>query len=141
MDGDHLPDSDNIVRHVPSTAVDDDGDVTSAAFKLRHERGEDHISVSWMEYFGKQSFADNLESVKQELSGFRVLKPSQKLACLNVGNSCKYVRDETNPPIQLEIIHKPRSDDSHSGIFNIEKDEYTVAELLVETIFDTYPAK
>lgn len=138
MDGDLIPESDYVLRHCKSTWINEDGEVTSAAFKLRIS--EDHLSVLWKEFYPAPT--DNqLAQIRLELSSYRDVKNSHKLACLNVGRSVNHVKTKSNDKRVLIFQHKPRGDDSHSGIFNLEPDGAIIAELLVESIIAIYPAK
>jgi len=71
----------------------------------------------------------------------RNLTTSDRLACLNVGRTISYVTSNM-PRRVLEFRHKPtRKNASHSGIYNLEPNGDTVAEYLVESIVEIFPAK
>lgn len=47
-----LPDDHHLLRYCKPTAVSHDGFPLAAAFEIR--KGEEHLSVKWLEYFNKQ---------------------------------------------------------------------------------------
>jgi len=143
MDNDLILDQDNVVRHCQKKYIDEDGDITSAAFKLRHERSEEYLSVMWLEYFSDDSIQEKLERVRDDLRKRRSLRNRDRLAALNVGVTRTHVMSKMGDSRILEFKHRPgpRNDSSHSGIFNIEPSGDEVAEFLVESITDVWPAE
>lgn len=142
MDNDLILNQDNVVRHCLRKHIDEDGDITSAAFKLRHERSEEYLSVMWLEYFSNDTIEKKLESARYDLRKRRSLSNRDRLAVLNVGVTRTHVMSNIGDRRNLEFKHKPglRNNSSHSGIFNIEPNGDEVAELLVESIAGAWPA-
>ena len=142
MNNDPIPDPCNVVRHCLRKYVDEDGDITSAAFKLRHEKNEEYLSVMWLEYFTDPTFQNKLDKVRGDLQHRRSLKPRDRLATLNVGVTRDYVMSSMSDGRILTFKHMPgrHNDNSHSGVFNIEPNGDEVAELMVESVSDVSPA-
>lgn len=141
MDNQVIPDTDHTVRHCwKRTWLDEDGDITSAAFKPRD--AEEYISVSWIEYYVHPDFDENLNEVRTELASRRIVKPTHKLALLKVGRTSSYVHDGMDDGRQIIFRHKPGTvdDNSHSGIFEIYPDAEIIAELITESVLALLPA-
>lgn len=83
MDGDPIPDENHVARHVKYTALDEAGNVTSAAFIPRPN--EDYLSVQWAEYLGPYGQLATVDKIREALALSLALKPTQKIAMLNVG--------------------------------------------------------
>ncbi len=70
-----------------------------------------------------------------------------KIAVLNVGQVYEKVLIESPDGRKLEILHDPIldkleiKDPSHSGIYNLKQDDELIAELILETIRETNPAR
>ena len=135
MKGDPLPGKDHISRYcAPKTAPD--GQPTGASFMLR--RGEEFLSVNWMEHFGgkdqKAQIAKIREHIELSLAKFGLF------AVLNVGRVINQVQKFGEK--QLSILHAPtQGDPSHSGIHGYHHEDLLVAELIAETVIEIYPSR
>ena len=65
-----------------------------------------------------------------------------KIAVLHVGEVHEKVLTESPHGRNLEVLHDPTDNDrSHSGIYGLQQDDELIAELILETIHETYPAR
>jgi len=65
-----------------------------------------------------------------------------KIAVLNVGEVRKKVLTESPDGRNLEVLHAPlMNDPSHSGIYNLKQDDELIAELILETVRESYSAR
>ena len=135
MKGDPLPGKDHISRYcAPKTAPD--GQPTGASFMLR--RGEEFLSVNWMEHFGgtdqKAQIAKIRDHIELSLAKFGLF------AELNVGRVIDQVQRFGEK--QLAILHEPtQGDPSHSGIHGYQHEDLLVAELIAEMVIEIYPSR
>ena len=67
------------------------------------------------------------------------------MASINVGEVRERVITETEDRRNLEILHDPIEDDppdpSHSEIYNLKQADEMIAELILETVQEVYPAR
>ncbi len=141
MKGDIVPDEDHIARYCKPSTISEDGQIEFGAFMLR--KVDEGLSVDWLESL-KCSSRDN------EIIAMRKIYPSRlsvgakaKIAILKVGEVRKKVQTESLDKRILKIIHEPPADipsDPHSEIYNLKQDDELIAELIRETICETYPA-
>jgi len=139
MRGDRIPDSHHIGRYCKSSTVDN-GQIQATAFMLRKD--EESLSVNWLEFL-------NCSNREQEIAELRKIYFSKlsvgaraRIAILNVGKVREEVLKESPDGRNLEVLHDPVSDDpSHSGIYNLRYDDELIAELILETVKETYPAR
>ena len=60
----------------------------------------------------------------------------------DVGEVRKKVLIESPDGRNLEVLHAPlMNDPSHSGIYNLKQDDELIAELILETICESYSAR
>ena len=68
-----------------------------------------------------------------------------KIAIINVGEVRERVLTESEDRRNLEVLHDPIEDDppdpSHSEIYNLTQDDELIAELILETVHEAYPAR
>ena len=107
--------------------------------------GEDYLSVDWLEFTGETERDAQIETARTALRrrGFE-LRPSARLAVLNVGEMVDYVRQEAPDHRLLTVSHQPRrADDPHSGIFdtNHTDAELLIAALIAERVSQVYHAQ
>ena len=135
MKGDPLPGKDHISRYcAPKTAPD--GKPTGASFMLR--MGEEFLSVNWMEHFGgtdqKAQIAKIREHIELSLAKYGLF------AVLNVGRVIDQIQRFGGK--KIAILHEPtQGDPSHSGAHGYQHEDLLVAELIVEMVIKTYPAR
>ena len=64
------------------------------------------------------------------------------ISILNVGKVMNMVFNESTDRRDIDILHDPQDDDpSHSGIYNLKHDDELIAEIIVESIIETYSAR
>lgn len=139
MKDDPVPEQDHISRYCSPIRCTDDGRVTGAAFLLGEK--DKYLSVNWLEFLRLDSRQLEIREVRRVLSSKLRLRVRGRIAVLNVGKLCEFVRRETPNSKNIRVLHEPEEDDpSHSGIYGLEDDNNLIAELMVEVIQDTYPA-
>lgn len=134
MKDDPIPDDDHVSRYVPFTKLTADGRVTGAAFQLRPD--EDALSVNWLEYFELEDWEAEIQEVRKVFTEKgRLLQAKAKFAILAVGTTKEYIQQESDDDRVLSILHDPLPDDnSHTGIFNLPKDNPAIGDMIAELI-------
>jgi len=132
MKGDVIPDKDDIARYCKASYIQQDGRVSGEAFKLRPN--EEFLSVSWVNYWCKDSFEENITVTRNVLQRNLRINRRAKLAVVNVGRMREDVQQASSGET-VRVLHEPSSSDhSHSGIYgtnSIENlEEAIVAEIL-----------
>ena len=140
---DIIPDEDHVARYCKTTQIDD-GEIQASAFILRNEK--EGLSVNWLELLNCTSREDEITRIRDiYYSTFLKIGAGAKIALLNVGETRNNVRDETTDNRNLDMIHYPFIDDdvndSHSEIRNMRPDKELIAELIAETVLETFPAR
>ena len=143
MRGDKIPDSNHIARYCKPTQAPD-GQIQATAFLLR--LGEESLSVNWLECLNGSSREHEITEIRNIYASiFRRVGANAKIAVLNVGDVREKVLTESGDRRNLEVLHDPiedePSDPSHSGIYNLKPDDELIAELILETILESYPAR
>jgi hypothetical protein len=142
MKGEKIPDPHHIARYCRPTQAPD-GQIQATAFMLRG--GEDSLSVNWLEFLKCSSRESEIAELRKTYSAKLTIGAQAKIAVLNVGEVRKKVLTESPDRRNLEILHDPQygtiNDPSHSGIYNLKQDDELIAELVLETIRETYPAR
>lgn len=119
-----VPDTDHVARHVPPGKQDGD-EASMDAFTLRLDADEDFLSVDWLEKSGQTALVDQLKHVVIQLAGRRrTVKPSDRLARLNVGNSKAVVDSMCEVAIDFLYLGKGGTD-TYSGIYGIPLDPHS----------------
>ena len=137
--GDELDPDHHVARICKPTWVED-GIPGVSAFEM--EPGRDHLSVNWLEFLGPNNRDVCLAQVRQAISatGYQ-LRPSGRLAVLNVGQAKQKVRSSAQ--IEIRVLYCPEGgNNSHSGIFDYSSEDYQVA-LDLQTLLaplDIFPA-
>jgi hypothetical protein len=138
MKGDMIPDQNHIARFCRSMQVSD-GQIQASAFMLR--TNEDSLSVNWLEFLNCSNRESEICRIREIYSNKLKVRASAKIAILNVGEVRKKVMTESPDSRNIEVRHNPLIDDpSHSGIYNLKKDNELIAELILETVLESYPA-
>jgi hypothetical protein len=140
MKGDKIPDENHVARycspiHVPG------GEIQATAFMMRQV--DTSLSVNWMEYFKCSSREGEITELRNAYSAKNlIVKATGKIVVLNAGEVREKVLTESPDSRKLEVLHDPEEKDpSHSGIYNLKNDDILIAELILETIVETYPAR
>jgi hypothetical protein len=118
-----------------------DGQIQATAFMLRSD--EESLSVNWLEFLNCSNRESEIAEIRNiYLTKFSKIGARAKIAVLNVGEVCEKVLRESPDRKNLEVLHDPAIyDPSHSGIYNLKQDDELIAELILETIRDIYPAR
>jgi hypothetical protein len=140
MKGDTIPDQNHIARLCLPKHVDNE-QIQATAFQLRPPN-EDFLSVNWLEFLNCQSRESEIEEMQKVYCAKLDVKPRAKIAVLNVGEVRKKVLTESPDGRNLEVLHNPSMNDpSHSGIYNLKQDDELIAELILETVRESYSAR
>ncbi len=139
MKGDRIPDKDHIARHcAPKTVYDDK--IQPSAFFLREN--EDGLSVNWLEYLNCASRDLEIAEIQKVYSAKLRVGAKAKVAVLNAGEVRKKIKTGSPDNRILDILHEPEENDlSHSGIYNLKPDYELIAELILQAVNETYPAR
>jgi len=133
-----------VARYCGGSRITEDGRVSGTAFLPRSD--ETYLSVKWLEYFTTPNRQEQIDEVRKTLSKKLQLGLTAKIAVLNVGETKSAVMAATEGQIRIFIEHKPELDDpSHAGICGLPLEDRLqlklVAEVIAQTIKETYPAK
>lgn len=140
MNGDTIPDPNHIARFIrPMQAPD--GQIQATAFMLR--AGEPTFSVNWLEFLNCSSRDKEISEIRKIYSEtFSHVGARAKIAVLNVGDVREKVLTVSPDCRNLEVIHDPLPNDpSHSEIHNLKQDDELIAELILQTVRETYQAR
>ena len=142
MKGDKIPDSNHIARFCrPMQAPD--GEIQATAFMLR--KGEESLSVNWLEFFNCPTIESEITEIRNIYSSKLKVGPKARIAILNVGQVRKNVLVESEDKRNIKVLHDPIEevplDPSHSGLYNLKQDDELIAELILETVLEDYPAR
>ncbi len=140
MKGEKIPDQNHIARFCrPMQAPE--GQIQATAFMLRAD--EESLSVNWLEFLNCSSRASEITKIRTIYSEtFSSVGARAKIAVLNVGEVRKKVLTESPDGRNLEVLHAPlMNDPSHSGIYNLKQDDELIAELILETVRESYSAR
>lgn len=146
MRGDRIPDQDNVARMCKHSDFDK-GQIQAPAFFLKS--GDNSLSVNWLEFLNCQGRESELVELRRIYSTKLKVRRSHKIAVLNVGEIREKVQEGTKYERNVEILHDPienekdpsHNDPSHSGIYGLEPDDELIAELIIETNPEIYPAR
>jgi len=134
-----IPDKDHISRYCKPSSIDN-GEIQAAAFLIR--KNEPNLSVNWLEFLECKNRKKEIKKIREIYSTKLVVKHTAQLAVLNVGKMREHVKRESPDGRNLDVQHIPSiNDPSHSGIFNVKPDQELIAELILETVQETYPAR
>ena len=140
MKGDEIPDQHHIARYCRPTQAPG-GEIQAAAFFLRED--EESLSVNWMEFLS----CPNRESEIAQLRNIYFAKLKRvaagaKIAVLRVGEIRQKVLMGSQDRRNLKVLHSPEvNDPSHSEIYNLKPDYELIAELILQTVLEAYPAR
>jgi len=142
MKGDKIPDPDHIARFCRPMQVSE-GQIQATAFMLRPD--EEYLSVNWLEYLNCSSRDQEINEIRNIYSEKLNVGKLAKTAILNVGDVREKVFTESPDKRNIEVLHAPIENDvhdpSHSGIHNLKQDDELIAELILETVHETHPAR
>ena len=101
-------------------------------------KGEEFLSVNWMEHFGKIGQKVQIAKIREhiELS----LAKYGLFAVLNVGKVIDQIQRFGEK--KLAILHEPtQGDPSHSGVHGYQHEDLLVVELIAEIVIEIYPSR
>ncbi len=140
MKDDIIPDEDHIARYCKPSKIGEDGQIEFGAFMLRKD-GEG-LSVNWLEYLRRSSRGSEIAELRRVYAAKLSVGARAMIAVLNVGEIHEIVLTEILDRKNIEILHDPEiNDPSHSGIYNLKQEDELIAELILQTIRETYPAR
>lgn len=141
-----LPSTDQVVRYVKPSMIQDDGTADGSDFRLRASRPDEAgLSVNWLEAF-EPGKTHQLSEVRRL---FRLrLSPRGRFAEMNVGTVLREVSTELDT---LRIVHDPldaergfEADPSHAQITGLppgdSDDALLVGDLMADCVSDMHPA-
>ncbi len=143
MKGDTIPDNNHIARLCLPKHVESE-QIHATAFHLRP--GEDSLSVNWLEFLSCPSRESEIDGIRRTYMTKLDVKPRAKIAVLNVGEVRNKVITESEDSRNLKVLHDPIiepeiNDPSHSGIYSLRQDDELIAELILETVRESYSAR
>ena len=142
MKGDTIPDQHHIARYCKPTQVPN-GKIQATAFMLRNVEGS--LSVNWLEFLNCSSRESEIDALRSTYSRKLKVRAGAKISVLNVGEVREKVLTESPDRRNLKVLHDPQYievyDPSHSGIYNLKQADELIAELILETVRETYPAR
>jgi hypothetical protein len=142
MKGDIIPDEDHIARYCKPSKISEDGQIEFGAFMLRNvDKG---LSVDWLELLKCSNRDDEIIAMRKIYPSRISVSAKAKIAILKVGEVREKVQTESLDKRILKVIHEPPvgvPSDPHSEIYNLKHDDELIAELICETIRETYPAR
>ncbi len=139
MKDDTIPDPHHVARLCNPKHIDD-GVIQASAFMLR--MGEENLSVDWLEFLNCSSRGNEITELRHIYSEkFNKVPTHAQIAVLNVGQMREKVREESPDRRNLTVLHNPEvKDPAHSGIYNLTQDDEMIAELILESVPETYSA-
>jgi hypothetical protein len=142
MKGDIIPDDNHIARLCSRKHVKDE-QIQPTAFHLRKD--EDYLSVNWLEFLNYSCREEEMDEIRNIYKAKLEIKPRDRIAILNVGTVRSEVLIKSEDSRNLEVLHEPLlgheiNDPSHSEIHNLRQDDIMIAELILETILESYSA-
>ena len=147
MKGDQIPDQDHIARYCSFSRLSDDGQPEPTAFMLKPakpaEPPEESLSVNWLEYLECPGRISKIAEIRRIYRETFDVGAQAKIAILNVGEVCDKVRTESPDRRILQVHHDPivPKDPSHSGIYNLRQNDSVIAELIADTVLESYSAR
>ena len=135
MNIESLPDSDHVSRLCKPSSIDKESGLPDiAAFLPR--RGEEYLSVNWLEHFKKLELSDSVDSIREVFKHKNyTLRPTARFVVLNVGETKSLVLDVHQRILRIEQV--PLEDDrSHSGIFGYSSDDLAIAAEIAALVTD-----
>ena len=139
MKGETIPDQNHIARFCRPTQAPE-GQIQATAFMLR--ANEEGLSVNWLEFLNCSNRESEIVKMRTIYAENFTVGARAKIAILNVGEVRKKVLTESPDSRNLEVLHDPLINDlSHSEIYNLKQDDELIAELILETVCESYSAR
>jgi hypothetical protein len=142
MKGDTIPDQHHVARLCDNKHIDG-GFIQATAFMLKS--GEENLSVNWLEFLNCSCRESEIDELRKTYSKKLRLGAKAIIAVVTVGEVREKVLTESPDRRNLKVLHDPQygivNDPSHSGIYNLKHNDELIAELILETVRETYPAR
>ena len=140
MKGNEIPDQDHIARYCRPTQAPG-GVIQASAFFLRED--EESLSVNWLEFFSCPNRESEIAKLRNiYFAKLKRIAAGARIAVLKVGVIRQKVLMESQDRRNLKVLHNPEvNDPSHSEIYNLKPDYELIAELILQTVLETYPAR
>ena len=158
MTGDPIPDEHYVARHLTKTRI---ANGLPAEHAFMPQEGEHEVSVNWLGLYDKPTQEAQLDCVRAVLDRKRTVRPSCRLALLNVGAAKQAVRDAlgdealgvSGGAAEIDVVEDPitdatdpsRNDPSHAHIVlpELPADHETAAAALrgIVRLEDMRPAR
>ena len=139
MKDDPIPDPYHIARYCKSTQAPG-GQIQPTAFMLR--AGEESLSVNCLEMLDRPNTEDQIDQLRMIYATKLKVSAKAWIAVLNVGEVRNKVLIESPDMRSIKVLHNPESGDpSHCGIYNLREDDDLIAELILETVKESYPSR
>jgi hypothetical protein len=139
-----IPDDNNLARYCKPKTIDEDGNVTYAAFLLRRNADgtlkENYLSVFWLEKFNCATLPDALIALIAACRTGESLKlaATGRLALLHVGRTRDLVRQRTADSRMLPVTHEDPPY-FHAGVYETTPDDDNVAAAILESAINFAP--
>jgi len=143
----YLSDVDHASRHVPyKKQIRDDYDnpigVLPQAFEMREHRGEDALSVNWLEYFGGKYDQNLIEAINDYRSAIKAngskVGVKSAFAIGSVGKMHKICQENGAPKVR--IVHDNKkgaaTNKSHSRIIRMPINDLNLMSLFASEVFN-----
>jgi hypothetical protein len=147
MKGDEIPSSHHIARYCKPTDISPiTQELMATAFYLR-ENIDEYLSTNWLEFFERSSTSDAIDDIRNIfIRKMRSIPAKAQFAVLNIEKMCTYVKTKYPDHRVLRVVHEPDEtngvlDESHCGIYDMKDDYRSIAELILQTIDELYPAR
>jgi hypothetical protein len=136
MNGDSIPDSDHVLRHVKGRFVQEE-DIDGGGFRLRE--GERELSFNWMEYYRNRTPDEQLELIRKTFP--LKLNKKDRFAKLNVGSTKSRVSSEHPEKKVIDFIEDGYQEVPSQCLMTGDPDVYEMlADILLECILEKFPA-
>jgi hypothetical protein len=141
MNGDSIPDTDHVLRHVNGRLLQGE-DIDGSGFRLREN--EPNLSFGWMEYYRNHSPDEQIQLIRDTFP--LRLKKKDKFAELNVGVAKRHVNSEHPEKKIIDFIEDGIFEDgiplfpSHCFMTCEPDMDAMIGDLLAECILAKFPA-
>ena len=136
-----IPDEDHVSRYCNFKSIDQSTEKPLAsAFELKGHR---YLSVNWLEYFGSEELADNVDCVRRVLENKLEIKESGRIVSLRVVEAKQVISDCGSSAPKIELLNDDENDPSHCGVFGYKDSDLLVATRLSRLVreSDIFPGK
>lgn len=123
---------DHVARHCSPTQINKNGTPRPGAFQIKES--EEFLSVSWIEYFGGASVADNMVGVREEVSKHRnIYRKNARFAVIDVESAERTIMSKCDKILLFKDLQE-NGYPSHAGIYGYKTRDIGVAHTLAEMV-------